>query len=144
MKIFARTIAALSVTLLGAAPALADLDDIRRAAEAGDSEAQLELGILFQYGFNYQGNEIPALTWYLLSANQGNAKAVKLADTLKSKMAASDVQEATEQMAKYTSVGKPAVTPTPGAAPSPEPPAAAPEPAPATPEAMPTPTPEAK
>jgi len=58
----------------------ADLDDIRRIAEAGDREAQLELGILFQYGFNYKDNEIPALTWYSLSANQGNVRAQKLRD----------------------------------------------------------------
>lgn len=138
MNFIARGIAVLSVALLGMAPAQADLDDIRRAAEAGDSEAQLELGILFQYGFNYKDNEIPALTWYLLSANQGNAKAVKLADTLKAKMAASDVQEAMEQMAKYTTVGKPAAPPAPAPAVAPLPePAAPPAEAPPAPAAAP-------
>lgn len=83
----------------------ADLDDIRRTAEAGDREAQLELGILFQYGFNYKDNEIPALTWYSLSANQGNPKAVRLRDALKAKMSEKDVQEALEQVASFKPKG---------------------------------------
>ena len=74
--------AALLTALLWSSVAHADLDDIRRAAEAGDTGAQLELGIPFEYGFNYKGNEIPALTWYTLSANQGRAKAAQLRDAL--------------------------------------------------------------
>jgi len=111
--------AALLTALLWSNVAHADLDDIRRAAEAGDTGAQLELGILFEYGFNYKGNEIPALTWYTLSANQGSAKAVKLRDALKAKMTEKDVQEAMEQVAQYKPSGKPVATPPP-AAPAPE------------------------
>lgn len=123
MTTFARTLAALLTAFLWSSAALADLDDIRRAAEAGDTEAQLELGILFQYGFNYKDNEIPALTWYMLSANQGSAKAVKLRDALKAKMTEKEVQEAMEQVAQYKPSGKPVVTPAPAApvtAPAPE------------------------
>lgn len=121
MTTFARTLAVLLTAFLWSSAAHADLDDIRRAAEAGDTEAQLELGILFQYGFNYKDNEIPALTWYMLSANQGSAKAVKLRDALKAKMTEKEVQEAMEQVAQYKPSGKPVVTPAPAA------PVAAPE-----------------
>lgn len=122
MTTLARTFAALLAALLWSVTAHADLDDIRRAAEAGDTEAQLELGVLFQYGFNYKDNEIPALTWYMLSANQGNAKAVKLRDALKAKMTEQEVQEATEQAAQYKPVGKPAAAApaAPAATPAPE------------------------
>jgi len=123
MTTFARTFAALLAAFLWSSAAHADLDDIRRAAEAGDTEAQLELGILFQYGFNYKGNEIPALTWYMLSANQGNAKAVKLRDALKSKMIEKEVQEAMEQVSQYKPSAKPVATPAaaaPASAPAPE------------------------
>ena len=108
-------VAALLTALLWSNVARADLDDIRRAAEAGDTGAQLELGILFEYGFNYKGNEIPALTWYTLSANQGSAKAVKLRDALKAKMTEKEVQEAMEQAAQYKPSGKPVTTPPPAA-----------------------------
>jgi len=111
MTIFTRTLAILLAALLWSGAARADLDDIRRAAEAGDTAAQLELGILFQYGFNYKDNEIPALTWYMLSANQGNAKAVKLRDALKAKMSEKEVQEAMEQVAQYKPSGKPVAAP---------------------------------
>jgi hypothetical protein len=127
-------IATLLAAFLWSGAARADLDDIRRAAEAGDVAAQLELGVLFQYGFNYKDNEIPALTWYTLSANQGNAKAAKLRDALKAKMTEKDVQEAMEQVAQYKPSGKPAAAPTPATAPPEAPVPEAPAPA-AAPEA---------
>jgi len=101
MTKFARILAILLAALLWQSAARADLDDIRRAAEAGNAESQLELGILFQYGFNYKDNQIPALTWYILSANQGNAKAAKLRDALKAKMTEQDAGEAADQAAKF-------------------------------------------
>lgn len=118
-----RLIALFAGACLWAGVARADLDHIKQAAEAGDAKAQLELGILFQYGFNYKDNEIPALTWYMLSANQGNAKAASLRDTLRAKMTEKDVQEAMEQVASFKPKGQP--------------PAAAPAPAPAQQEAPP-------
>jgi hypothetical protein len=121
MTIFARTLAVLLTALLWAGVAHADLDDIRRSAEAGDTKAQLELGILFQYGFNYKDNEIPALTWYMISANQGSTKAARYLDALKAKMSDKDVQEAMEQVAQYKSTGKPSIAPAPATvAPAPE------------------------
>jgi TPR repeat protein len=108
-------VAFLLTAFLWPGAAQADLDDIRRAAEAGDAGAQLELGILFQYGFNYKDNEIPALTWYTLSANQGSAKAVKLRDTLKAKMTEKEVQEAMEQAAQFKPSGKSVAAPAPSA-----------------------------
>jgi len=113
MNKFARILAILVAALLWQSVAHADLDDIRRAAEAGNAEAQLELGILFQYGFNYKDNQIPALTWYILSASQGNAKAAKLRDALKAKMSEQDAGEAADQAAKF----KPTVV-APSAAPA--------------------------
>lgn len=118
----------------------ADLDDIRRTAEAGDRDAQLQLGILFQYGFNYKDNEIPALTWYSLSANQGHPKAIRLRDTLKAKMSEKDVQEALEQVASFKPKGT-----APAPAPVPAKPESAPiaeEPAAIEPQPIPQATPE--
>lgn len=121
MTTFARTLIAALAALLWSGAARADLDDIRRAAEAGDTNAQLELGVLFQYGFNYKDNEIPALTWYMISANQGNAKAVRLRDALKAKMAEQEVQEAMEQVAQFKPAGMPPAAPVAPAADVPAP-----------------------
>jgi hypothetical protein len=107
MTITARLLVLAGGLWLAAGVAHADLDDIRRAAESGNAESQLELGILFQYGFNYPDNEIPALTWYTLSANQGNAKAARLRDVLMSKMSSKDVEEAMDQVKRYTPTGAP-------------------------------------
>ena len=130
MTIRARLLAGLTLVILGIGSAHADLDRIKQAAENGNAAAQLELGILFQYGFNYKDNEIPALTWYTLSANQGNAKAAKLRDALMSKMAAKEIEEAMEQVKSYK--------PTAAVAPAPSEPATTPAP-PAPAEALPAP-----
>lgn len=116
----------------------ADLDDIRRTAEAGDRNAQLELGILFQYGFNYKDNEIPALTWYSLAANQGHPRAVRLRDSLKAKMSEKDVQEALEQVASFKPKGS---APTPAPVPA-KPAPIAEEPAAIEPQPVPQAAPE--
>ena len=134
----ARIVTFMLAAFLWQPVAHADLDGIRRIAEAGDREAQLELGILFQYGFNYKDNEIPALTWYSLSANQGNVRAQKLRDVLKAKMTEKEVQEAMEQVASFKPKGTPpAAAPAPVRTPAPEPvpPVQAIPPAP-TPDAM--------
>lgn len=110
----ARLLAILAAAFLWSAVAHADLDHIKRSAEAGDPEAQLELGILFEYGFRLKDNEIPALTWYSISANQGNAKAAKLRDALMSKMNPKEIEEAMEQVKSFKAKPLPA-----GAAPFP-------------------------
>jgi hypothetical protein len=140
MKKFVRILAFLLATLVWQSAAHADLDDIRRAAEAGNAEAQLELGILFQYGFRYKDNEIPALTWYILAANQGNAKAAKLRDALKATMSEKDVAEAMDQAAKFKPTGLP---PAPAAAPEVKQPAPAVPPAAPAPETVPPSAPTA-
>lgn len=118
----ARPLLLAAVLLLAAGSAHADLDDIRAAAEAGNVEAQLELGILFHYGFNYPGNEIPALTWYMLAANQGNARAVGLRDQLMAKMTAQQIEEAVQQVTQFRPSGRPpAPVSPPVAAPAAEP-----------------------
>ena len=109
----ARPLLLATVLLFGAGTARADLDDIRAAAEAGFVEAQLELGILFHYGFNYPGNEIPALTWYMLAANQGNARAAGLRDQLMAKMSPQQIEEAIQQVTQFKPSGPAPTSATP-------------------------------
>jgi TPR repeat protein len=151
-----RFIPMLLAALFAAGSAHADLDQIKKAAEQGDVNAQLELGILYHYGFNYQDNEAHALAWYTIAANQGNAKAAGLRDALRAKMNQKDIDAAQTIIGEHRPKVAPAPAPAPApAAPMPEmsppPPAEAPAPAaapadmpPAQPEAMPAPVPEAK
>jgi TPR repeat protein len=71
--------------------------DVRDAAQHGDQEAQLEMGILYEYGFFMPGHTIPALAWYMLSAEQGNQKAIKRRDLLLSRMSQSEIDQAQSQ-----------------------------------------------
>ena len=71
--------------------------DVLQAAQRGDQEAQLEMGILYEYGFFMPDHTIPALAWYMLSAEQGNQKAIKRRNLLTSRMSQSEVDQARSQ-----------------------------------------------
>ena len=87
----------------------AGLEQLRTAAERGDSESMLELGILYEFGFRMQDHNAPALAWYRLAAEAGNPKAGARHDALKGKMSAKDVDEVNKLYAEYAaSVRKPA------------------------------------
>lgn len=132
MTITARLLSIIAGVCLWVGVAHADLDHIRRAAEAGDAQAQLELGMLYQFGYHFKDNEVPALTWYTLSANQGNARAAKMRDDLMGKMKPAEIEQAMEQVKQFKPSGAvpAAATPT-ESAPAPSTPVAAPETPPA-------------
>jgi TPR repeat protein len=71
--------------------------EVRQAALAGDAEMQFELGELYEFGFGLKQNYIPALAWYILAAEQGNQKASKRHDVLKSRMTREQIEEAQNQ-----------------------------------------------
>ncbi len=112
--------------IVGAAQDEASLDQLRQAATEGNAEAQLEVGILYEFGYNMPKNDITALAWYLRAADQGNVLAVARRDQLKSKMKPEDI-EAAQKMSASLVTAKPEKTETPAAAP------VAPAAAPATP-----------
>lgn len=68
--------------------------DIEKAAQLGNPEAQLEMGILYEFGFFMADNKAPALAWYILSANQGNRQAVERRDILQAKMTPEEIEQA--------------------------------------------------
>jgi TPR repeat protein len=104
---------ALVPAMVSAAPEdPAGLEQLRKAAENGDADAMLELGILYEFGFRMSDNKAPALAWYRLAAELGNAKANARQDAVRSKMAGKDVEEANKLYADYSAaVRKPAPKP---------------------------------
>ncbi|MBI3546520.1 MAG: sel1 repeat family protein [Gammaproteobacteria bacterium] len=72
----------------------ASLEEMRQAAEKGNPEAQMEVGILYEFGYNMPKNTVSALMWYVRSAEQGNVLAVKRRDQLKARMTAQEIDEA--------------------------------------------------
>ena len=70
------------------------LTDITAAAQRGDAEAQHELGILYEFGYGMVNNQIAALAWYNVAAQQGHAKAATRRDILKARMPQSDIDKA--------------------------------------------------
>lgn len=106
--------------LLRAPSVVAGLDDIRRGAEQGDAQMQLELGELYEYGFGLPQNLVPALTWYILAAEQGNAQAAKRRERLQGRLTRAQVEEAERSAAglRKQPVPAPVQTPAPGNSPS--------------------------
>lgn len=117
-----RHLKAILFSLLFVAPVLAEDGDttmtttapaavsgfsvIESRAYAGDSEAQLEVGILYEFGFYMQNNKVPALAWYILSAAQGNPQATSRRDMLKKELSAEQIDEAQRLSETFKAGGK--------------------------------------
>lgn len=107
----------------------ASLEQMRQAAMQGNADAQLEMGILYEFGYKMPKNDVSALAWYLLSAGQSNELAIKRRDHLKSRMKPDEI-EAAQKLSQELAAQKPQNVATP--------PAAEPAPAPAPTEPAPT------
>jgi TPR repeat protein len=105
-------ILSLVVPVMAGAQDLASLEQQRQAAEQGNAEAQLEMGILYEFGYNMPKNNITALAWYLRSAEQGNVLAVKRRDQLKSHMTPDEI-DAANKLSTELMTKKPEKTDTP-------------------------------
>lgn len=84
-------------------------EELLNAAKRGDTAAQLEIAILYEYGFNMPDNEVYALAWYILAAD-GSAKAVAHRDRLMAKLSAQQVERA-KIMSKTLVTGAPMPAP---------------------------------
>lgn len=71
--------------------------DVLRDARSGDAEAQIEMGILYEYGFRMKGNRVVALAWYMQAAEKGSARAARYRDKLANKLTPSAVEAARKQ-----------------------------------------------
>lgn len=120
-------ILSLVAPVMAGAQDLASLEQTRQAAEQGNADAQLEMGILYEFGYNMPKNNVTALAWYLRSAEQGNALAVKRRDQLKSHMNPDEI-DAADKLSKEPMTKKPETADTPPApqAPPAEKPASSP------------------
>jgi TPR repeat protein len=107
-------ILSLVAPVLASAQDLASLEQMRKVAEQGSAEAQLEMGILYEFGYHMPKNSVTALAWYLRSAEQGNALAVKRSDQLKSHMTPDEI-DAANKLSKELMTKPPEKTDTPPA-----------------------------
>lgn len=93
-----KTLITLIVSLFLAGIAQAQVpampEDVLRAAQAGDTEAQVEMGILYEYGYHMKDNRISALAWYMKAAKRGNARATMYRDRLMKKLTPAEVDRA--------------------------------------------------
>jgi len=101
-RIVLSAFAALWLGSAAAADDPASLQQLRSQAESGDAEAMLELGVLYEFGFRLQDHNAPALAWYRLAAEAGNAKALARHDALKAKTVPKEIEEANKLYADYT------------------------------------------
>ena len=112
----------LIAPLCAGAQDMASLEQMRQAAARGSDAAQLEMGILYEFGYNMPKNDINALAWYQVSADRGNALATKRRDLLKAKMKPDDVETAIKLSRELVEQKPPpAVSSPPAEAPAPPP-----------------------
>jgi TPR repeat protein len=128
---------ALALPILVGAEDSVSLDQMRQAAEQGKAEAQLEMGILYEFGYNFPKHNVNAMAWYLCAAEQGLAKAIERRDQLKSQLTAEELTEAQKLSAELISKKTEGTAETPKAEPT-APAPVTPEPQAPVPEAVPT------
>jgi TPR repeat protein len=113
-----RLLAVIICGLIGAAPAaaqdLTSLEQLRATAARGDAAAQLEMGILYEYGFDLPNNRAYALAWYSLAAERGNSRAVERRDLLQRRLPEIEIAEA-RRLASELAAGRVPETNTPTA-----------------------------
>jgi hypothetical protein len=85
-----------AITMLNGA-VWAGPDEVLLAAQNGDVQAQLEMGVLYEYGFPAAQSNVTALAWYLLAAEAGDTNAIKRRDRLSSKMTGEEIEQARQQ-----------------------------------------------
>ncbi len=107
-------ILSMVVPVMAGAQDLASLEQMRQSAEQGNADAQLEMGILYEFGYHMPKNSVTALAWYLRSVEQGNALAVKRSDQLKSHMTPDEI-DAANKLSKELMTKPPEKTDTPPA-----------------------------
>lgn len=75
------------------------LEQLRVAAVQGDVEAQYELGILYEFGFQYPDHRMNAFVWYSRAAEHGHPEAVKRLEALKPQLKPTDIERAQKELA---------------------------------------------
>ena len=107
--------------LLAGAQDLASLEQMRQAAAQGSADAQLEMGILYEFGYNMPKNSVTALAWYLRAVEQGNALAARRRDQIMTGMQPEEIEAAQKLSQELAAQTPPATTPSPAAEPAPVP-----------------------
>jgi len=110
------------------------LRSLKQAAESGNISAQYDLGVLYEFGYRMKTHLIPALAWYMVAADNGDARATKRRDYLMSQLTPDQVEKARSLRAGF-GAKKPAGTPPAGEPPAARPTDDKPAPAPAPPAA---------
>ncbi len=111
----------LTAPLLAGAQDSSSLEQMRIAAEKGSADAQLEMGILYEFGYNMPKNHVTALAWYLRAADQGNALAAKRRDLIQSGMKPEEIEAAQKLSQELAALKPQAAAAPPAVEPAPTP-----------------------
>ena len=107
--------------LLAGAQDLTSLEKMRQVAEQGSADAQLEMGILYEFGFNMPKNSVTALAWYLRAVEQGSALAARRRDQIMTGMKPEEIEAAQKLSQELAAQAPPATAPSPATEPAPAP-----------------------
>lgn len=127
----------LTAPLLAGAQDLTSLEKMRQEAVQGSADAQLEMGILYEFGFNMPKNNVTALAWYLRAVEQGSALAARRRDQIMTGMKPEEIEAAQKLSRELAAQAPPATITSPAPAAEPAPVPTEPVPAPEAPLAGP-------
>jgi hypothetical protein len=86
----------LTIAVVGTAPfdvtkGPPELVALKQAAEAGDSESQYEIGVLYEHGTGVSDHLVQAYCWYVRAAAQGNERAARQRDALMKQLSPAEI-----------------------------------------------------
>lgn len=84
----------LVLPALAAEPETDGLEALRTAAGQGQVDAQYELGILYEFGYDFPDHKVAAYAWYSRAAAQGNPVAAKRRDLLQAELGPAELARA--------------------------------------------------
>ena len=112
LRRIAAVIALVAATgFFGSVPARADLGTIRREAEHGNAQAQLHLGILYEFGYHLADHNVKAVVWYTLAAERGSKDAARRRNLLVTRLSASEKKTVAREVAAFDARMPPALPP---------------------------------
>lgn len=115
MKNLLFAIVFVTLPVLAADAGTAGLEALRQAAEKGNVDAEYELGILYEFGYNFPEHKSTAYAWYTRAAASGNPLAAKRRDVLKSQLSAAEIDRS-QTLLKSQAPGSAPSTPASAAA----------------------------
>lgn len=105
-KLILAAILGMMASVMTGAEESSTMKQLRAAADQGNAAARMEMGTLYEFGYERPKDNVTALAWYRLAAAQGHVLAAKRRDLLESRLPPQEVEAARKLSEQWASQKK--------------------------------------